>query len=282
MNIALCLSGGIGTRLGGDIPKQYIRVGDRMVISYCLETLLRSEWIDFVVIVAEESWRERISEDIGAEQEEPGIYRAFGKMLCFADPGANRQLSILNGMERTVQYIEVNNRNNVQQTELDQRQKNVLAEQWIVSAQTEVRNADREAMHTVFIHDAARPMLTEDLIDACFRALPGHDGVMPVLPMKDTVYYSEDGKGITQLLQREKIFAGQAPELFLFHKYLEATKALLPDRIMEIKGSGEPAIMHGMDIVMIPGDEGNFKITTAADLTRFREIAEKSAVAEGD
>ena len=57
MNIALCLSGGIGTRLGGDIPKQYIRVGDRMVISYCLETLLRSEWIDFVVIVAEESWR---------------------------------------------------------------------------------------------------------------------------------------------------------------------------------------------------------------------------------
>ncbi len=29
--------------------------------------------------------------------------------------------------------------------------------------------------------------------------------------------------------------------------------------------------MAGMDIVMIPGDEGNFKITTKADLIRFQE-----------
>lgn len=29
--------------------------------------------------------------------------------------------------------------------------------------------------------------------------------------------------------------------------------------------------MAGMDIAMIPGDEGNFKITTMADLERFRE-----------
>ncbi len=253
MNIALCLSGGIGIRLGGDIPKQYIRVGGQMVITYCLETLLRSERIDIVVIVADDRWRAEIVEDIGAEQNKGGNYEAFGKAMCFADPGKNRQLSILSGMKKTVELIN----------------------------ETGSAMADSDALHTVFVHDAARPMLTKDLIDACFLALPGHDGVMPVLPMKDTVYYSEDGKGIAHLLQREKIFAGQAPELFLLDKYLEATKALLPDRIMEIKGSGEPAVMHGMDIVIIPGDEGNFKITTTADLTRFREIIEKT-VAESD
>ena len=31
--------------------------------------------------------------------------------------------------------------------------------------------------------------------------------------------------------------------------------------------------MAGMDIVMIPGDEGNFKITTREDLERFRQLA---------
>ena len=70
----------------------------------------------------------------------------------------------------------------------------------------------------------------------------------------------------------EKIFAGQAPELFLFGKYYRANQSLLPnDEILRINGSTEPAISAGMDVVMIPGDETNFKITTGADLRRFRE-----------
>ena len=39
-------------------------------------------------------------------------------------------------------------------------------------------------------------------------------------------------------------------------------------------GSTEPAVMAGLDIVMIPGDEENFKITTKEDLERFRKIKE--------
>lgn len=41
--------------------------------------------------------------------------------------------------------------------------------------------------------------------------------------------------------------------------------------IWEINGSTEPAVLAGMDVVMIPGDEGNFKITTRQDLRRFQE-----------
>ena len=76
-------------------------------------------------------------------------------------------------------------------------------------------------------------------------------------------------------MDRGKVYAGQAPEVFLLGKYYEANRALLPDKILEINGSTEPAVMAGMDIVMIPGDERNFKITTAADLERFREIVQK-------
>ena len=35
MNIALVLAGGTGTRLGADIPKQYIEVRGKMIIDYC-------------------------------------------------------------------------------------------------------------------------------------------------------------------------------------------------------------------------------------------------------
>ena len=118
----------------------------------------------------------------------------------------------------------------------------------------------------------ARPFLTCNLIDECFDAVEGHDGVLPVLPMKDTVYYSEDGKVISSLINRDKVYAGQAPELFRLQSYIQANEALLPDKILLVNGSTEPAIMAGMDIVMIPGDENNYKITTKTDMKRFTEM----------
>ena len=60
MNYALILSGGRGTRLGSDIPKQYIKVHNKMIISYCLDTVFSSHCIDRIQIVTEEEWRDTI------------------------------------------------------------------------------------------------------------------------------------------------------------------------------------------------------------------------------
>ena len=95
---------------------------------------------------------------------------------------------------------------------------------------------------------------------------------MPVLPMSDTVYFSRSGKRVDELLNRNFIYAGQAPEAFRFERYLKANVDLLPDRILLIRGSTEPAIMAGMDVAMIPGDQRNFKVTTDEDLKRAKEI----------
>ncbi|MEZ3518151.1 MAG: 2-C-methyl-D-erythritol 4-phosphate cytidylyltransferase [Lachnospiraceae bacterium] len=127
----------------------------------------------------------------------------------------------------------------------------------------------------VIVHDAARPCVSAAQISDCLKAAAGHDGTLPVLAMKDTVYLSEDKKIISSLLDRGKVFAGQAPEVFLLGRYYEANRALLPDKILEINGSAEPAIMAGMDIAMISGDERNFKITTVADLQKFEQIQKK-------
>ena len=107
---------------------------------------------------------------------------------------------------------------------------------------------------------------------ASCRSGMGYDGVLPVLPMKDTVYLSEDGKEISSLLDRKQIFAGQAPEAFRLGSYCRANQALMPDRILTINGSTEVAVMAGMKVHMIPGDERNFKITTAEDFQRFERL----------
>ena len=162
------------------------------------------------------------------------------KFRGFSAPGANRQLSIYHGLKDIKEYAE---------------------------------DSDY-----VLIHDAARPVISEALITRCLSAAAGHDGVMPVLPMKDTVYYSTDGVKVKSLLNRNEIYAGQAPELFQLGAYYEANKKLLPDQILRINGSTEPAIIAGLDIVMIPGEESNFKITTKSDLERFRKMIEETTL----
>ena len=238
MNTALLLSGGIGSRLPSDVPKQYIRVDGKMLITYALAALVDAPDVDEIWIVAEDGWRETILAD--AERNK----LSSDKMIGFASPGPNRQASILNGMREAL------------------RQKGTDAD-------------GLESSDTIFIHDAARPLLTQKQIRDCYANLQGHDGVLPVLPMKDTVYFSRTGRTVSELLDREKIFAGQAPELFCFPKYYKANLELLPNKIKAINGSTEPAILAGMDIVMIPGEEKNFKITTQADLDRFRTLIEK-------
>ena len=124
-------------------------------------------------------------------------------------------------------------------------------------------------------------MISAQLITDSLAAVEGHDGVLPVLSMKDTVYKSPDGKKISALLDRNELYAGQAPETFRLGRYYEANRKLLPERIRSVNGSTEPAVMDGMDIVMIPGDERNFKITTREDMERFRDIMGQAAACTG-
>ena len=99
MVIALILSGGTGSRLGADIPKQYLRVQGRPVLLYCMETLHKSPVIDAVQIVAAQEWQE----EIGSWLE---VYGLAGKFRGFSLPGENRQLSIFHGLTDIRQYAE--------------------------------------------------------------------------------------------------------------------------------------------------------------------------------
>ncbi len=223
MNIALVLAGGTGSRLGADIPKQYIEVAGKPIIAYCLQTFESHDQIDAIWVVAEKEWHPLVREWAGE------------KVQGFSKPGANRQLSILSGLEG-------------------------------------IRNwaSDEDV---ILIHDAARPLVSKEMITACLKACEEHEGVMPAIPVKDTVYYGVDGR-IESLLERSRIVAGQAPEAFRLGVYYQANKALSHEQLLQINGSTEPAVMAGMDVCYIAGEEQNFKVTTAEDLVRFIQIVE--------
>lgn len=228
MNIAVILSGGIGSRMGLDIPKQYILVKEQPIINYCLKTFLEHDKIDIIVITVANEWKNFVEKHLAK--------LAPKKPIHFAEPGKTRQFSILNALY-TISKI----------------------------------NKDNDL---VIIHDAARPLVSNSLITKSLLACKNVDGIMPVIPVKDTIYLSDDGHNIKQLLNRNHLWAGQAPETFHFNKYFEAHKQLSENELLKINGSTELAYKCGLNCMMIEGDPINFKITTLEDLSNFKSIIE--------
>lgn len=130
----------------------------------------------------------------------------------------------------------------------------------------------------VIIHDAARPLLTKELVTACLKACQGVDAVLPVVPVKDTTYLSNDGKHIDNLIERKTLWNGQAPEAFRFGSYYKANLRLTKEELNRITGSTEVAYRAGLNCVLIPGDPNNFKITTKEDLSHFETVVKNESL----
>lgn len=230
MNIAIILSGGVGSRMGSNIPKQYIMVAGKPVIIYCMEQFIMTSSIDAFIIALDKQWKSLVEE-----------YLSHLGVRCpvfYSPAGETRQHTIYQALKCAV-----------------------------------AKGFKEDDI--VIIHDAARPLVAGALIEECIKACKEFDGALPVLPMKDTVYLSEDGICLSGLLDRSKLYAGQAPEAFRFGKYWQAHEAMSYHEISAVNGSTEVAYKAGWNIKLIAGDEANFKITIPSDLERFIRIIEK-------
>lgn len=58
MNIALIIAGGVGHRMGQDIPKQFINVYDKPIIIYTMEGFQNHPQIDFIEVVCIDGWHD--------------------------------------------------------------------------------------------------------------------------------------------------------------------------------------------------------------------------------
>jgi len=226
-NIAVILSGGTGTRMGLERPKQYVEVNGTPVIYFCLNTFFEDKLTDAIAIVVADEWKAFVDTIVSG-------FRS-NKPVLYSKPGETRQYSIFNALRTIKQY----------------------------------GYSDDDI---VLIHDAARPLVSHELIRRCYEGCREADGIMPVIPVKDTAYLSRDGKHISSLLQRNQLWNGQAPEAFHFGKYYAAHESMDGADLLKINGSTELAYKAGMDCRMVEGDPMNIKITTQEDLITFEAI----------
>ena len=90
MTIAVIIAGGSGTRMGHDIPKQFIKVKDKSVIIYTLEVFQDHPAIDAIEVVCIDGWHDELKK----EARENGI----DKLKWVVSGGNTGQESIRNGI----------------------------------------------------------------------------------------------------------------------------------------------------------------------------------------
>ena len=123
-----------------------------------------------------------------------------------------------------------------------------------------------EAMETiVLIHDGSRCLVTPDLIERVVVASRGDvDGVVPVLPVSDTIKICEDGT-VAATLDRAKLYAAQTPQAFrlgllrrIYAAPEESLRAATDDASLVENAGGR--------VVVVAGEKTNIKLTSPEDL----------------
>jgi 2-C-methyl-D-erythritol 4-phosphate cytidylyltransferase len=120
----------------------------------------------------------------------------------------------------------------------------------------------------VLVHDAARPLLGDDVVERVLQALgEGWDGAVPALPLADTVKRIR-GDEVVETLDRSELRAVQTPQAFVASVLRDAFSTGSSD-------AGDCASLveaRGGRVRVVDGDPRLIKVTDAADLERVAAL----------
>lgn len=115
----------------------------------------------------------------------------------------------------------------------------------------------------VLVHDAARPFVSEAVINAVIEGTADFDAAIPTVPAKDTIR-QVDGTG-SRTLQRETLACVQTPQGFRISLLKHAFEKAQAQGVL---GTDDASLVErmGINISMVQGEDANRKITTREDL----------------
>ena len=125
-------------------------------------------------------------------------------------------------------------------------------------------NALSSDIQLAAIHDGARPLITDAVIDRTVRAAHSYGAAAPAIPVKDTIKVVKSGL-VAETPDRAALQAVQTPQVFDFDllrgalKKAEEEKAAVTDDCSAVE-------RLGMSVKIVEGDERNLKVTTPLDL----------------
>jgi 2-C-methyl-D-erythritol 4-phosphate cytidylyltransferase len=210
------LAAGAGSRVGAEVNKVLLPLGDIPVVARSVMTARAVEGVRRVVLVVRDGEQEavRAAVEPSLDDEQPQVAMVTG--------GATRHASEWEALSLLADQIEAG--------EID----------------------------VVAMHDAARPLATQDLYDRVLAAAAEHGGAIPVAPLDHLV--DLDGDALP-----ERLVGVQTPQAFRAADLLAAHRAARADGFEATDTAGCLAAYADVAVVAVESDAGNLKLTVADD-----------------
>ena len=225
-NIAIIIAGGTGARMGQDIPKQFLNVGEKPIIMYTIEAFQNHPSIDGIIVVCLEGW-----ENILASYCKQFNITKLSSIIKGGDCG---QASIKNGLDEAKRLFDEND--------------------------------------MVLIHDAIRPMISEDIISDNIAKCEIYGNATTVVPCTTVVLAKTTEEYSEKIVNRDEILLTQTPQAFILKDILSAHEEAKKKGITSSVASCTLYSELGRKVYYSNGSETNIKLTRPADIEIFKAL----------
>jgi 2-C-methyl-D-erythritol 4-phosphate cytidylyltransferase len=123
----------------------------------------------------------------------------------------------------------------------------------------------------VVVHDAARPLATPEIFEACLSAAARCGGGIAAIPVSDTLKRVDAGKTIAATVARAGLWQAQTPQAFRRDALVEAHRRAVSDRIAATDDA-DLVERTGVRVEVVEAATANIKITTPSDLAMVEAI----------
>lgn len=206
---ALVVAGGLGTRMQGNLPKQFLELLGEPILAHTLR-VFNQPGLALTVVMH--------SEYLGHWESLRSSLKNLPDHTVVAG-GATRAISVLNGL-------------------------NTFPDEGLVA-----------------VHDAVRPLCSNGLVDMAYEAALIHGSAIPAIPCRDTLRELTNDGSIT--VPRDRFRAVQTPQVF---DMASLKKAFRQPGFEQFTDEASLFEADGNKIYLIPGEDGNLKITVPSDL----------------
>ena len=242
-NIAIILAGGTGSRMGGGMPKQLLTLADgQTILEHSVAAFEQAECIDEIGIV--------MHPDYIACAEEMLLRNGWQKVAFIIAGGSERWESSVNAIQ-----------------EIEQRIKNKEQRIGVPILQASYNHP----ITNILLHDAARPFVSQRIINDVCKALETHRAVTVAIPATDTMYSVSENitdKVVQDIPPRATLMCAQTPQAFRLEVITKAYDLALQDP--NLQATDDCGIVHRylpeVPICIVQGDPANRKITYKEDI----------------
>ena len=121
----------------------------------------------------------------------------------------------------------------------------------------------------VIVHDAARPLLSEELLINAIKNAEKFDSVVVAVKARDTLIRTSTD--VIDYVDRKNIYYAQTPQIFRYSILIRSFEKAINDSFI---GTDESMIVKraGYNVKIVDGEFVNFKITTKDDLDIFKKL----------